>query len=176
MMLVYIIRCVCPGLLGRRLKRTKEQRRLGERLDSLADLGSFGFVPVIFGYCYGLRDWLSVSVLVLYLLASIARIAYFDSVGFKRVDETEYYTGLPITFAALFFPSLFVLDLFVAKSTMSVILILIYLGMAIAMVAGFQLAKHNPQQPGLPQRYILLPVGAFILTFIYGFAIISSGG
>lgn len=161
------------GFLARRLPRTVEQKDLGMRLDSLVDTCSFGFAPVVFGYRFGMRDWLSILILGLYLIATVARVAYFDSKGFHKVGETEYYIGLPLTFAALFFPNLFLLNFFVAKSTMLVILMLIFLGMAIAMVAGFRLAKQNPNRQGLPKRYIVLPIGALVLTVVYGYAIIN---
>lgn len=161
------------GFLARRLTRTAEQKNLGTRLDSLVDTCSFGFAPIVFGYSFGMRNWFSISVLALYLLATVARVAYFDSTGFYKIGNTEYYVGLPVTFAALFFPNVFVLNFFVEKRIMLMILTLIFLGMGIAMVAGFRIAKHNPTRQGLPRRFIVLPVGALMLTIIYGCAMFS---
>lgn len=164
---------VFDGLLATRLTRTESQKALGEPLDSLVDMCGFGFAPVIFGYCFGLREWFSVMILALYLFSCAPRLAYFDSAGFYRVDGTEYYIGMPTTFAALFFPNLFILNFFVAKQTMVIILIFTYLGMAIAMVAGFRMAKRNPKRLGLPRRYTVLPSGALVLTIVYGYAMVS---
>ena len=159
------------GLLARRLQRDAGAAALGVRLDSLVDTCSFGFAPLVFGYSFGMRDPFSIAVLGLYFFATVARVAYFDSVGLKRIGDTDYYVGLPLTFAALFFPNIFVMNLFVTKNTMLVLLTLVYLGMAIAMVTGFHMAKQNRQRRGLPRRYIALPIGALVLTFVYGYAI-----
>ena len=162
------------GFWARRLKRSDTQIALGGPLDSLADLCGFGFVPVIFGYCYGLRDFFSISILMLYLLACAGRLAYFESTGLQQSDGIAYFIGLPVTFAALFFPNLFVLNFFVAKSTMLLILSLIYFGMATAMVARFRIKKQDSTRQGQPRRYTLLPIGALVLTVVYGVAIINS--
>lgn len=164
---------VFDGFLARRLSRSAAQRALGGPLDYLSDLCGFGFAPVIFGYCYGLRDWLSVSILALYLLSCASRLAYFGSVGLQEFNGVEYFTGLPVTFAAFFFPSSFLLNFFVTQQLMMTVLTLIYLGMAIAMVAGFRVAKQNPNREGLPKRYTILPICAMLLTLIYAYAMVK---
>ncbi len=159
------------GHLARRTERSAAQSALGARLDSLVDGCSHGLAPVVFGYSYGLRDWFSLLVLTVYLFAALARLAYFDSAGFHKIGETEYYVGLPLTFAALFFPNIFLLSFVVPEQTIQVILTLVYLGMAVAMVAGFHVAKYSPTRRGTPRRYIVLPIGALVLTLVYGYAI-----
>lgn len=164
---------IFDGFVARRVSRTTEQTALGGPLDSLVDLCSFGFAPVIFGYCYGLRDWFSISVLALYLVSCASRLAYYDSITKHESDGIPQYTGLTVTFAALLFPNFFVFDFFVSTGTMITILQVIYIGMAIAMVSGFRYAKYSAKRQGLPKRYILLPIGAITLTFVYGYAMLA---
>ena len=101
------------------------------------------------------------AVLVLYILAALIRLAFFN------VAEAEYqsreghhrtfYTGLPVTSACLIFPFILLLQ-YITTADIS----LIYFGTALLVGFGF-LAKFRIQKPGL--RGILLMIGIGALEF-----------
>ena len=81
------------GWIARRLHTTSD---FGGKLDSLADIVSFGVAPAVILYGVGLKElgilgWL---VVVLFLIAGVVRLALF-----KPGLVTGYFVGLPITAA-----------------------------------------------------------------------------
>ena len=106
------------GVIARRIERTHLQSEVGKQLDSIVDVCSFGFAPIIFAYCFGLQDFLSVSVLIFYVSMSALRLSYFNSAGLISEASEEYFTGLPVTYAALFIPLIFSVSLVLPDSIM----------------------------------------------------------
>ena len=91
-----------------RKKSTDDEKRFGIQLDSLADLVCFGVLPAVMGCCYGLKNYFYFTIMALYVLAGLIRLAYFNVSEEKR-SATEggvrsTYDGLPITTAAIIFP------------------------------------------------------------------------
>ena len=81
------------GWIARRLHATSD---FGGKLDSLADIVSFGIAPAVILYGIGLKDlgilgWLAA---ILFPIAGAARLARF-----KAGSVTGYFVGLPITAA-----------------------------------------------------------------------------
>ncbi len=155
------------GVVARKIQRTELQAEVGKNLDSLVDICSFGFAPAIFAYCYGLRDALSIAVLMVYVAANVLRLAYFNSTGLASEGNNEYFTGLPVTYAALFIPLSFLVSFFVPVATMKLVLAGMYLILAIAMVANFQMKKLK----GI--WYGIFSLGALSMTIVYAWAIIG---
>jgi CDP-diacylglycerol--serine O-phosphatidyltransferase len=87
------------GLLARRWKRSEEQIEVGKQLDSLVDLVSFGFAPVLFAWFSGLRGIAGEVPLLFYFLACALRLAIFNA----RPTQ-GYYRGLPVTYIGLWLP------------------------------------------------------------------------
>lgn len=97
------------GLVARRLVRNEEQRVFGGRLDSLVDACAFGFAPSLFLFAAGLNSPLDVSLLAMFLVSAVWRLAYFDTVGLETDGNARYYIGLPTTYVALILPLAFLL-------------------------------------------------------------------
>ncbi len=154
------------GFVASRIERSQLQAGAGKQLDSLVDLCSFGFAPALFAYCFGLRDWLSIAILILYLGANALRLAYFNNQGLTDRGEQEYFTGLPVTYAALFIPLFFTASFVLPQTQMKFVLDAVYLLLAIAMVADFKMLKLR----GI--WYGIFAVGAVALTGVYGWAMI----
>ena len=94
------------GMVARSKKnRTEEEKKFGIQIDSLCDLISFGVFPAILGYNLGLSSvgWLVIEIL--YVLAAVIRLAYFNVTAEKR----KYYQGLPVTTSAFILPFAFAL-------------------------------------------------------------------
>ena len=117
------------GLVARTKKnRSQMEKSFGVQIDSLSDLVAFGVLPACIGMALirtspFLRQMFAAeqeavalrflggmifAVLVLYILAALIRLAYFNVTEEER-QRTEggtrkVYTGLPVTSAALIFP------------------------------------------------------------------------
>jgi len=154
------------GLIARQMERTPLQAEVGKQLDSLVDVCSFGFSPVIFAYCVGLQDLYSVAMLVFYAAMATLRLAYFNSTGLSTSGGDSFFTGLPVTYAALFIPVGFLSQFFLADVAVQWLLRGIYLLLAIAMVSTFQVIKIKGA------GYGVFAAGAILLTSIYGWAML----
>jgi len=91
-----LVAMLFDGLDGWIAKILHATSTFGEKLDSLADIVSFGMAPAMILYGIGLKDipdfgW---AVVILFPLAGAIRLALFNS----RLD-TGYFIGLPITSA-----------------------------------------------------------------------------
>jgi len=99
------------GLVARTKDRTKNEKKFGIELDSLSDLVCFGVLPAIIGYSIGLNTWYLYIIPVLYVLAALIRLAYFNVMEDVRQEQTtevrKSYEGLPVTSVAIILPLLY---------------------------------------------------------------------
>lgn len=101
------------GKIARTKKnRTAEEKSFGIQIDSLCDMVCFGVLPIMICFKLGMRQVYSMAILVLYGLAGVIRLGYFNVMEEKRQEETDenrkYYQGLPITSMAMVLPIFFV--------------------------------------------------------------------
>jgi CDP-diacylglycerol--serine O-phosphatidyltransferase len=143
------------GQVARRLARNDEQRRFGQRVDSLVDVCSFGLAPAALLYAIGLGEPLDLALLGAFLCCAAWRLAYFDTVGMETEGATRYFTGLPTTYVALVLPLVF-LTVFAGKFWLLASLRVATFMLAIAMVSPFRCRK-----PGLIVYafFLLLAIG-----------------
>lgn len=91
--------------------RTDGEKRFGIQIDSLCDLVCFGVFPAVIGYAVGVRSFFGMIYLVVYVLAAVIRLAYFNVMEEQRQNETDecrkYYQGLPVTTVAIIIPVVF---------------------------------------------------------------------
>lgn len=156
------------GLIARQIERTPLQAEVGKQLDSLVDVCSFGFSPVIFAYCFGLQNPYSVAMLAFYAAMATLRLAYFNSTGLSASGAESFFTGLPVTYAALFIPVGFLSQFFLPDTIVQWLLRGIYLFLAVAMVSNIQVIKIKGVWYGV------FAVGAIMLTSVYGWAIFQA--
>lgn len=72
---------------------------LGQELDSLADIVSFGVAPVAVAYGLGMRGGVDVLILVFFVGCGISRLARFNITAAQLSDPTgkvKYFEGTPI--------------------------------------------------------------------------------
>ena len=164
--------------------RTELQKKYGIQIDSLSDLVAFGVLPACIGNAmirvcptiaevprfkgnggdesFGLPITLLCFVVVmLYILAALIRLAWFNVTEEERQKTEEgarkYYTGLPVTSAALIFPTVLLLQYLIPMDITPVYFVVMFL-------TGFLfLAKFQLKKPGL--RGILVMVGIGIVEF-----------
>ena len=98
------------GTVARRCKRTKEEKMFGVELDSLIDVVNFLVFPIIILLSLGINEWYAIPVYILYVLFGVARLAYFNITTEDMNKPRKYYEGLPVTYAALLFPIIYLLS------------------------------------------------------------------
>lgn len=162
--------------------RSRAEKEFGIQIDSLSDLVAFGVLPTCIGAALirtspmiqqALADpaapWqvsagrlLLHAVLVLYTLAAMIRLAYYNVTEEER-QRTEggaraHYLGLPVTSAALIFPLVSLLQ-FMTRADITMVYI------AAALLTGLLfLIPFRVKKPGL--RGILIMVGIGALEFL----------
>ncbi|MCI8894722.1 MAG: phosphatidylserine synthase [Lachnospiraceae bacterium] len=158
--------------------RTPEQRCFGIQIDSLSDLVAFGVLPACIGiamlrispmfrmimhrypHLWQKRLFMCAlgAVLVLYMLATMIRLAYFNVAEQERQNaETgvrKYYTGLPVTSASLIFPLVLLMQYVIPADVTAM-----YFGTAIFTGFAF-LSKIRVKKPGLRGILIMVAIGA----------------
>ena len=73
---------------------------LGQEMDSLADLVSFGVAPATLAFTLGLRTALDCTALLLFVSCGLARLARFNAtvalIPSDSSGKSKYFEGLPI--------------------------------------------------------------------------------
>lgn len=158
-----------------RVARTKKNRsefekNFGVQIDSLSDLICFGILPASIGMALLRKsgrftevvrgDWVNeekkitvaimLAVAVFYILTALIRLAYFNATEKERKEaakETgvEYFTGLPVTSAALVFPLTLIIHWF-SKGDLTLIYFCMMFLLAILFIGDFKLSKPNKKQ------------------------------
>lgn len=159
--------------------RTAEEKAFGVQIDSLSDLVAFGVLPG----CIGLAmvrlsvrftdiPYLSLFspsdkrviypiifyvIMLVYALAAMIRLAYFNVTEETR-QKTEngsrkYYTGLPVTSAALIFPTIMLIQ-FLTKTDLTIVYFVVMVLTSILFVSNIRVKK--PQNKGI---FIMVGIG-----------------
>jgi CDP-diacylglycerol--serine O-phosphatidyltransferase len=159
--------------------RTETENKFGIQIDSLSDLVAFGVLPVCIGMAMVRRSnlmdtrpvigFILAGVMLLYLLAGMIRLAYFNVTEEERQKKEKgvrrTYLGLPITSAALIFPTVMLIQ-FISKN---VDITPVYFGVALLMGVLF-LSKIRIGKPGLKGILLMVAIGAaefLIMTLMY---------
>ena len=101
------------GSIARTRERTINEKKFGIQIDSLADLVCFGILPAAIGFSIGMTRWYEAAVLIVYVLAALIRLAYYnvteDEIEFCENSKRVYYDGLPVTTIAILIPMIYTL-------------------------------------------------------------------
>lgn len=161
--------------------RSSLERKFGIQIDSLSDLIAFGVLPACIGAAF-IRvsdsveniitgNWYSLivkvlifGILILYILAAMIRLAYFNVTEEERQStETgarKYYLGLPVTAASVIFPAVGLLQYLmrpICDLTWLYILTAVVVG--ILFISPFKIKK-------LKLKGILVLVGVGVVEFV----------
>ena len=156
--------------------RTELERNFGIQLDSLSDVVAFGVLPACIGVAmlqtstlpailgelgfWGLIITIVIyAVLMAYILAALIRLAFFNVMEEERTktdaEPIKFYTGLPVTTAALIFPSIALLR-FALKDCFD----MTWLFFVAALITGFLfLSKLQVKKAGLVGILIMIGIG-----------------
>lgn len=106
------------GTIARRIKRTEDEQRFGVQIDSLCDVICFGVFPAVICYNAGMRGLVGIFVMIMYILAAVIRLAFFNVQEEIRNQTTGgrrlYYQGLPVTSIALILPLMTILGVLIS--------------------------------------------------------------
>lgn len=101
------------GTIARTKKRTENEMKFGIQIDSLADMICFGVLPAAIGFSIGLTHWYETVALMIYVLAALIRLAYYnvteEDLEFNENTKRVYYDGLPVTTVAILIPMIYTL-------------------------------------------------------------------
>ncbi|MBQ5998816.1 MAG: CDP-alcohol phosphatidyltransferase family protein [Treponema sp.] len=170
--------------------RTEQMKKFGIQIDSLSDLAAFGILPACIGIAMlrssieyltfpdfrflHLADKSAIIkivltvIAVLYALAAMVRLAYFNVLEEER-QETETgvrktYIGLPVTSAALVFPTILLIHIFCSADL--TILYFIFL----AIVGSLFVSDIQVKKPTTKTILIMISIGlieAIALAFVF---------
>ncbi|MGD9905922.1 MAG: phosphatidylcholine/phosphatidylserine synthase [Vicinamibacterales bacterium] len=91
---------VCDVLDGTVARHSRRRSLLGEDLDSLADVISFGVAPAVLGYTLGLRGGWDMVALIYFVVCGVSRLARFNATASSLTDagtgKVRYFEGTPI--------------------------------------------------------------------------------
>lgn len=167
--------------------RTEMEMKFGIQIDSLTDLVAFGVLPACIGnamirvsptleeiprrnadgrYTVSLAVLLF-CIMLLYILAAMIRLAYFnveEEIRQKTEDEVrKFYCGVPVTSSALVFPTVLLLQYILPLDVTM-------LYFAFMMLLGFLfLSKIQIKKPGLKGILVMIVIGVieFVLLAIF---------
>lgn len=165
--------------------RSSVSKRFGIQIDSLSDLVAFGVLPVCIGisflrtsgffreimmsaagsvWYYSLLKILFYAILLLYVLAAMIRLAYYNVTEEDRqqveTGDRKVYTGLPVTTSSLLLPAIVFLRYFLKEinPAFDTVLTTVYVA-AIVVLGILFLAKIPVKKPGLRGIIILISIG-----------------
>ncbi len=173
--------CGCLDAFDGRVARTKKnrtdmERKFGIQIDSLSDVIAFGILPACIGvnlvntsrflerlttinhyYTY-LKEAL-VIICVLYILSSVIRLAYFNVTEEERQSQEEgnrrYFTGVPVTSAALVFPLIYLVQ---TANKLDFTLVYIFF---IALTGALFISEVKIRKPGFKHLMVFIVLGIF---------------
>lgn len=154
------------GAVASTKKRNCYEKHFGIQIDSLCDLVSFGILPAIFVYVISGKNIIIGSLMSIYTLCGLIRLAYFNVQEYERQRNTdgkrEVYLGIPITTSAIVIPLAY---LIYAKLDIvgTWIFPLVTAILGIGFITGIEIKK-----PNVVGKFIMIMVGTieFICVFI----------
>ncbi|SEW34311.1 CDP-alcohol phosphatidyltransferase family protein [[Clostridium] fimetarium] len=136
------------GKIARAMKnRTEDEKKFGIQIDSLCDVICFGAFPIILCYKLGMSNPIGIIFLMIYGVASVIRLGFFNVMEEQRQEETDsnrkYYQGLPITSIAVALPILYVTRSFL-KGDFIILLHIVIIAIGVLFITNFKFKKpHN---------------------------------
>lgn len=136
------------GKIARTKKdRSEDAKAFGIQIDSLCDVVCFGAFPALICYLLGVRGVLGMTIIALYCVASVIRLAFFNVMEMNNALVTEdgekFYRGLPITSMAVALPLVFMVQFFVPDSVFVICLHLLLLVVGLMFIVDFKFRKPS---------------------------------
>lgn len=155
------------GKIARTKKnRTDDEKLFGIQIDSLCDVICFGILPIIICFFMGMRDLVSMAILVYYGICSVIRLGYFNVLETNRqkVESgvNKVYHGLPITSIAIILPIASALCMILRERAFSVVLMITMLATGSLFITDFELKKPSNRVCAI----MVAAAGCFLIAFL----------
>ena len=156
---------------GKIARMTGTESEFGKEYDSLADVITFGAVPALLAYLWGLREFADDAWLlcVFYMVCAATRLARFNVQ--TRVVDSRYFVGLPMPAAAGAICSLLV---FAPEYTGDLRLVMqVVMGMALLLIGVLMVSTfryRSFKNVDLRRRWsyrAFVPIAAVLLVVFY---------
>ena len=134
------------GTVARSKKnRTDDEKAFGIQLDSLCDVVSFGVFPALLCFHLGVSGILGRTILAIYCICGVMRLAYFNVQEAKRQQVEEgsgkSFRGIPITSASFLIPITYCFRFFLSEAAFAIVLQIVLLVMAFLFILDFHVPK-----------------------------------
>lgn len=150
--------------------RTEDERAFGIQLDSLCDIICFGVFPALICYLLGMRGFIGLTIVFIYCLCALIRLAYFNVLEANRQKKekggcNKTYRGLPVTTIAYILPLTFWLQFIIPSDKAFIILLHAVMAVtAVLFVLNFPLPK-----PDLKAILIMAAIVAVTVGIIFAY-------
>lgn len=164
---------LCDAFDGRvartKKNRTSRMKAYGIQIDSLADIVAFCVLPVCIGFALQEANYaqmggfrvpyvLATAISALFVLGGLIRLAYYNVTEEERQSKEpgarKYYTGLPVTSAALIFPTVALVERLIPGNQAW-----IYFGVMLLVAAAF-VGNFRLRKPGFKAILVMVGIGA----------------
>jgi len=132
------------GKIARACKnRSKQEKEFGVQIDSLTDTVAFVVLPVLISLEMGHQGPISIAISCLYVLAGVIRLGYFNVLVANSVPDQpmKNYTGLPVTSAAIIFPTLWLISRFITRIPTTIMYDVVMFLTAVLFVSRIKIRK-----------------------------------
>lgn len=140
------------GVFARRFERSEAEKQFGIEIDSLADVFSFGALPIVILASYGLTGYLHALLYIFYALALVTRLAFFNTTVQGLEGPISHYTGLPVTYSAVFIPSVWIMSYFISKSIFDILISVVLFILGLMFILKIKIRKPR----GLAYLFFLI--------------------
>lgn len=157
------------GKIARTKKnRSEDAKSFGIQIDSLCDVVCFGAFPALICYLLGVRGFLGIAVIVLYCVASVVRLAFFNVMEMNNSliteDGEKFYRGLPITSMAVALPLVFMIQFVVPDYIFRICLHLLLMVVGLMFIVDFKFRK--PSNAALAAMVSVVSI-ALVIMLVY---------
>lgn len=167
-MILFMLSGICDlfdGRFARLFKRDREALLFGVQIDSLADMINFIALPIVLLLTMGLNHPWHYAIYGVYALCGITRLAFFNIRDDAAGETPQYYSGLPVTYAALVIPAVHLITRYVPSAVGPVALPGCMALLAITFVLNIRIRKPR----GVAYLFFLLLAALMItLTLMTG--------
>ena len=113
----------------------------GVELDSLVDVFNFIAFPIIILLSLQINKIYCIPVYILYAICGVARLAHFNITTEDLNKPRKYYEGLPVTYAALLFPIIYLLSYILKTNVFNILYLFTTLIIAILFIVKVKIPK-----------------------------------
>ena len=162
--------------------RTDYERKFGIQIDSLTDVVAFGVLPAcisvgmikqseLFQIDSKILSFSCCFVIVLYVVSAVIRLAHFNVIEDERQlaegGVNRFYTGVPVTAAALIFPTILLIQ-YVTQIDLTFIYLIFIVITVFAFISTVHVSKPKDRHIFLMIAIGVIEIAIVILVWRFG--------